>query len=68
MPDKDFQEFRKAVFRDPELQRDLQNIEDQSRFKDVVVTKATTMGIELTVEDVETAMRNGRRSWIERWI
>lgn len=68
MPDKDFQEFRKAVFRDPELQRDLQNIEDQVRFKDVVVTKATTMGIDLTVEDVEAAMRNGRRSWIERWI
>ncbi len=68
MPDKDFQEFRRAVFSDPDLQRDLRNIEEQAPFKDAVVSRAAALGIDLTVEDVESAMRDGRRSWIERWI
>ena len=68
MLDKDFQEFRKTVLTDLELMRDLLDIDDHAQFKEVVVTKAATIGLDLTVEDVEAAMRNGRRSWIERWI
>ena len=68
MPEMDFQQFRLAVLADPALQQDLRNIGDQAQFIDAVVTKGVQMGFEITDKDVEAAMRDGRRSWIERWI
>jgi hypothetical protein len=63
-----FEEFRRAVFADPDLQRRLQSISDWPEFVEVSVEAAAGRGITLTDGDLLAARDTSWRSWLERWI
>lgn len=53
---------------DPGLQGRLHAIEDKAEFTTAVIGLAADAGFEIDGDDVEEAMKAGRRAWIERWI
>lgn len=68
MPDKDLHKFREVLFADTALQETLWNIDDNARFTEVIMVEASKLGLEVTADDMESAVRAGNRRWIERWI
>ncbi len=68
MSDTDLKEYREAVLDDRELQDRLRKIDGRAEFTRQIIRQADERGFELTVGDVEEALRSGRRAWIERWI
>jgi hypothetical protein len=68
MSDTGIEKFRVVVLDDFELQSELRGVGDRAEFIRLVTGKANEKGFELTADDVEEAMRAGRRAWIERWI
>ena len=63
-----FEAFRAEVHRDAELQGALAAQRDRGTFVELVLRLAAGRGYTLTREDVETALRDGLRAWLERWI
>lgn len=68
MPDSDVARFRQIVLADRGLQDRLRVPEERAEFVETAVRTALENGISLTADEVETALRMGRREWIERWI
>lgn len=68
MPDADVVKFREIVLADRSLQDRLRQPEERAEFVETAVLAALECGISLTSDDIENALRNGRREWIERWI
>lgn len=63
-----FEEFRRIVLREPALQGKFREIERRDEFIACVVKLAATENFEITAADVEEAMRDARRAWLEKWI
>ena len=61
-------EFREEVLKDLSLQVRLREIEDRQTFVRLAVRLGAEKGFCFSADDVESAMRDGRRVWIERWI
>lgn len=68
MTDADVVKFREIVLADRSLQDRLRQPEERAEFVETAVLAALGNGISLTPDDIENALRNGRREWIERWI
>lgn len=68
MTDTGFNDFRAVVLADLDMQRKLRDVNDREEFVQVVVETARRAGFFVTAEDVDGALRSGRRTWIERWI
>ena len=68
MSDTAFSEFRTAVLADTDLQDKLRKTDDHAEFVSSVVDLASKLGVDLSINDVENALRAGRKAWIERWI
>jgi hypothetical protein len=60
--------FRRAVLRDPVLQRELLAVPDRRDFVAVVVARAGADGWDVARGDVEEALTAARRAWQERWL
>ena len=60
--------FRQAVLMDPALQQDLLVAPEPERFRVLVVERARGLGWDVSPDDVDEALRAGRRTWVERWI
>ena len=60
--------FRDYVLADSELQSELRIVVDKIKFIQVVTATAVSKGFDVTADDVEEALKQGRRAWIERWI
>lgn len=65
---EDFEKLRQIVLRDVELQRELREISAQDEFVSRVVAMGAAQGLAFVEDDVLEAMRQNRRSWLERWI
>lgn len=65
---EEFERFRQAVLRDPNLQSRLRCTSDRKLFVTVVLKLATENGYRFSATDVEDAVKESRRAWIERWI
>jgi hypothetical protein len=63
-----FERFRSAVLSDVALQQRLSAYTERDAFVDAVVRAAAEAHLAVTADDVEEAMRAGRRSWLERWV
>ena len=63
-----FEQFRAEVLADASLRDELLTIDDKVEFTATVISLASKKGVELTADDIENAMRTGRKTWIERWI
>lgn len=68
MTDTGFNGFRSVVLADLDVQRKLRDVNHREEFVQVIVELAGQAGFKITAEDVDGAMRDGRRTWIERWI
>ena len=60
--------FRDHVLADTELQSELRNVGDKMKFIHRVIATVESKGFDVTADDVEEALKQGRRAWIERWI
>ncbi|QDQ28796.1 aspartyl/asparaginyl beta-hydroxylase domain-containing protein [Chitinimonas arctica] len=63
-----FQAFRRLVHDDAQLTAKLADITDAGDFTAAVVALAGVYGLVLAPDDVQSAMRQGRRDWIEQWM
>jgi Nif11 domain len=68
MSKEDFESFRRLVLADSALQRELQEVTHQEDFVVRFLSLARERGLAVEADDVETALRNSRREWLERWI
>ncbi|HTP36321.1 MAG TPA: hypothetical protein VMJ75_29305 [Candidatus Acidoferrales bacterium] len=62
------EQFRSLVFQDRDLQRRLLGEREAEAFLRLVVETARERGITATVEDTRAALRQARRSWLERHV
>jgi hypothetical protein len=63
-----FEQFRQIVLYDPILQVRLRETTELRPFVELVIRVGEERGCIFTPEEVEAALRESRRSWIERWI
>lgn len=63
-----FAAFRALVQQDPTLLEQLVELEDPQQFAETAVALAASLALYFTVDDVQAAMRQGRRAWIEQWV
>lgn len=62
------EQFRQLVWQDLALQRRLREATGRESFMKLVLSEGERRGCVLTAEDVEEAMRESRRAWLERWL
>lgn len=60
--------FREHVLGDPALQLRLRGLGGKDEFVARVVELAAEAGFDLTPDQVEAALNQARREWLERWI
>ena len=60
--------FCDAVFADNRLQERLKQVNDKTLFIDLVVRVGEENGFNFNADDVDRALRENRRAWIERWL
>ena len=68
MSNRDFERFRELVLADTAMQDRLRVPIERGDFIEIAAETAAENGIDLTNDDIEEALRAGRRDWIERWI
>jgi predicted ribosomally synthesized peptide with nif11-like leader len=68
MSQEKFEQFRHVVLQDLTLQERLRESEDRETFVKLLVHVGSEHGYNFTPEDVENALRDSRRAWIERWL
>lgn len=68
MSQQAFTEFRQLVLQDAALQRQLQQVEDLKEFASLAIALAARHALEITPADLDVALREARRAWLERWI
>jgi predicted ribosomally synthesized peptide with nif11-like leader len=62
------EQFRSQVLENPALQEKLLSVSDRESFCLRMIQLGAELGFNFTTEDVEAALRDGQRSWVERWI
>ncbi len=60
--------FREQVLRDPALQAPLRDATDPREFAILMVRLGREHGHDFSVDDVAEALRDARRTWLERWL
>lgn len=68
MSQEDFESFRRLVLADSGLQRDLRDVTQLEAFVARLLSLARERGLTVEADDVEAALQNSRREWLERWI
>ena len=68
MSQTDLEQFCERVLQNKSLQEKLRSISDRQAFIASVVQLGTEQGFTFSVEEVQTAMQNMTRAWIERFV
>jgi predicted ribosomally synthesized peptide with nif11-like leader len=68
MSKESFEQFRALVFEDAALQAQLRTVDGVDNFIALTIRLGAERGYSFTTEDVTTAMREARRTWLERWL
>ncbi len=63
-----FEQFHHLVLQDLTLQKRLRETDDLELFVALVVQLGHEHGFDFTSKDVENALRESRRAWLERWL
>jgi hypothetical protein len=63
-----FEEFRRLVLDDTELQELLHQEPEVETYAALVARLGLDRGFAFTSDDVSEAMQEARRAWLERWI
>lgn len=67
-PAEGFERFRQLVLEDAALQERLRETPNLKAFVDLTLRLGEEHGCRFTAVDVEEALREGRRAWLQRWI
>jgi hypothetical protein len=62
------EQFRAVVVEDDGLQVRLSGFDDLQDFKEAVLEAGSERGFDFTELELDQAIREARRSWLERWI
>ena len=62
-----FQSFLVLVLGDPALRDELLKMPDLPSLKARVLELGSERGVEISEEELDSVIRNNRRSWLERW-
>lgn len=62
------QQFRRLVFSNAQVREALRAFADDASFVAGTIQLAGSMGIGLSAEEVQEALRAGQREWLERWL
>lgn len=65
---EDLEKFRQIVLHDTELQAQLRSVAELDEFVSRIVATGSEHGFVFEANDVNEAMRENRRRWIERWM
>ncbi|GAB4191480.1 MAG: hypothetical protein OHK0022_05220 [Roseiflexaceae bacterium] len=68
MAHADWEQFRLAVLADRDLQDRLRSTPDWQAFVELALRLSAERGYALTSTDLERALQESRRSWLERGI
>jgi len=68
MDKEDFESFRQRVLQDVSLQEKLRGVTGRRELINMTVRLGAELGYSFTEEDVESALRESRRVWMEKWI
>lgn len=68
IPGASFEQFRQLVLKDATLQERLRETPNLSAFLDLTMQLGEELGYSFTVEDIQGALRESRRAWLQRWI
>jgi glutamate-1-semialdehyde aminotransferase len=68
VPRADLDRLVAVVLRDEALQQRLLAVPQRDAFVATLVTVASERGLVVTADDVGDALRDARRSWLERWV
>lgn len=68
MTSENFERFTALVLSESALQEKLRSIDDKEAFIARAVEVGAAEGFDFTGEDVEAAMLEKKRVWVERWI
>lgn len=68
MSQVEWERFRLIVLHDQTLQEQLRAAPDWPAFLALALRLAQERGCDIVAEDVESALREGRRAWLERWL
>ena len=60
--------FRDVVLANEDLQRQLRETPDKETFLEVMMNLGRECGYNFSIADIESALGQARRTWIERWI
>lgn len=63
-----FAAFRDLVQQDPTLLEQLAELDDPQQFAETAIALAAPLALYFTMDDVQAAMRQGRRAWTEQWM
>ena len=63
-----YRQIRAEVLADSELQRQLRETKDKEGFLEMVIQLGHERGYNFSMSDVESALNEARRTWLERWI
>lgn len=65
---ENFEKFRQLVLRDHTLQTRLSGLPTDAIFTELVLAAGVEHGFEFTAAELNQALMEARRSWIERWV
>jgi hypothetical protein len=65
---EDFERFRQLVLEDLALQERLRGTPDLKAFVELTLRLGEERGYRFTAADIEAALRESRRAWLQRWI
>jgi hypothetical protein len=68
MAQQDLDRFRELVLENSDLQAQLLQSDDATKFRALVMQLGQQRGFDFTESDVTAAMQAIRRAWMERWI
>lgn len=68
MAHADWEQFHRAVLADRDLQQRLRSTPDWQTFVEQALQLSAERGYRLTVADLERALQESRRAWLERWL
>jgi predicted ribosomally synthesized peptide with nif11-like leader len=68
MSQADLEQFCQLVLDDSMLQEQLRNTADYQSFLAIALQLSQDKGYCITTEDLESALREKRQMWLERWV
>jgi len=64
----EFEQFREFVLREPLIQTRLKQTDDRRSFVQLVARVGRESGFEFNHKDVEDALQDARKAWLQRWV